>query len=701
MTSAPAGGDLFHTLLLVLGFAAFGAWVMRVQHHAEQNPVQLVGKSVIAATALIIGIGVLRMSSIARFVPAGESFAPEGITTVILCAFLGIIAGATAMLLFSIHTELIFVKRRRATRRNYLTLLFLNAAYIALYAIFWMEGHPHAVPLAIVAFLLVPAMVVNAFRFSWILVLTRKEKLANLVLCFFGAVFFIILSVDSAVFSGWPSGDDTFKMVLNAFHPAVDALFSTVCLFGAISMSVGFTSTLLHLPTAKEFDRKKAEISSLHNMSRLVTEVFDIDELLSTTTHLAMEITEGDGAWIELPSRSAQRPEEAGDAFAVPFPEKRSLRGITEERLGRYRQSGGAPLIGLVAETGKAVNIQDVQRDRRLATSTDTPESGSLALLPLRSHGGMVGLLGVYKKTPYEFDKDVMHVLSAFADLVSIALENSRLIAESLTRERFKQELLVARQMQRSLLPSLLPLSATYDIAAESIPAYEVGGDYFDAMRVDGRHLGITIGDVSGKGVSAALYMAQVKGIFQSVTGESTSTRDLLARMNATLCKTMDRKSFISLLYAVLDIETGILRFSRAGHCPLLYISAGSSQYLRPDGMGLGLDPTDRFAASIDEEEIRMRSGDLVILFTDGVTEARDAGGEEYQYDRLARVAEAHADQSPGAVIRAIARSVQEFTQGGEAIDDMTLLALRWNGSGETGEGDTETLLDQEEHQHE
>jgi serine phosphatase RsbU (regulator of sigma subunit) len=255
--------------------------------------------------------------------------------------------------------------------------------------------------------------------------------------------------------------------------------------------------------------------------------------------------------------------------------------------------------------------------------------------------------------------------------------------------------------MQHSLLPSLLPLSSTYDIAAESLPAYEVGGDYFDAMRLDDRHLGITIGDVSGKGVSAALYMAQVKGIFQSVSGEGTSTRELLARMNATLCKTLDRRSFISLLYAVLDIETGHLRFSRAGHCPLLYISGASSHFLRPDGMGLGLDHTDKFAASIEEEEIALRSGDLIILFTDGVTEARNEDGEEFQYERLARVAEMHAGEAPQDLIRAIIRSVQEFTRESEALDDMTLLALKWNGPDAGGNAAQEILLYQEERHHE
>ena len=702
LTASPAGADAVHTILLLIGFSALGGYITRVQSKAEQSPVQLIGKAVISAAALVISIGLIRMSSVTNFVPSDQNLLPDGVATLIVSAITGMAAGGMALLLFSIFSELIFLKRRRATRRNYIALLSLLALYVILYTMLWLQGRPHGVALVPIAILLVPVMIVNAFRFSWILVLTRKEKLVNLLLCFFGAIFFILLAVDSAVFTGWPNADDTYKSLLNAYHPSVDALFSLMALFGALYMGTGFTSTLLHLPTAKEFDRKKAEISSLQNMSRLVTEVFDLGDLLSTTTHLAMEITEGDGAWIELLSRPTSTADPEGEAAARgSFPVRTSLRSITDEQLASWQVSGGGALSSLVRESGKPVIIQDMQRDRRLLFPSVSSQSGSLAVLPLQSHGGLAGVLGVHKRRPYEFDKDVMHVLAAFADLVSIALENSRLIAESLTRERFKQEMQVARLMQHSLLPSLLPISSTYDIAAESLPAYEVGGDYFDAMRLDDRHLGITIGDVSGKGVSAALYMAQVKGIFQSVSGEGTSTRELLSRMNATLCKTLDRRSFISLLYAVLDIETGHLRFSRAGHCPLLYISGASSRFLRPDGMGLGLDHSEKFAASIEEEEIALRNGDLIILFTDGVTEARNEDGEEFQYERLAHVAETHAGKAPQELIRAIMRSVQEFTRESEALDDMTLLVLKWNGPDADSNEAQEILLHQEERHHE
>ncbi|MBI5646988.1 MAG: SpoIIE family protein phosphatase [Ignavibacteriae bacterium] len=687
LVRSSAGGDLFHGLLLLAGAGTFAvAWTRR-QRDGEPNPVQMIGSTVITATVLLVTLGLFRIGSMISFENMDGRLVPDGITSVIVTLIMGIASGIASILLLFTFTELIFIKRRRNTRRNYLVMLGFFAAYALVFSILSIRQEEGGATYIFVSFGLVLMMVVNSFRFSWILVLTRREKLANLGLSFFGFVFFIILAVDASVFDLSAADSDVYKSALAYFHPVMDAFFSTTMLFGAIYMGLGFASTLMHLPTAKEFDRKKAEISSFQNMSRLVTEVFDLDDLLSTSTQLALDITEGGSAWIELFPAEVYRdtPERPADREAAlertPLPTTVSLRNMSEEQRNALRLSDGRPLHALVLETGKGVTIHDLQRDRRIDHTGAAVPAGTLALLPLHAYGGIVGLLAIHKKTAYEFDKDLLQGASAFADLVSVALENSRLIAESLSRERFKQELLLARQMQRSLLPSLLPIAETYDVYAESIPAFEVGGDYYDMVALDERQLGITIGDVSGKGVSAALYMAQVKGIFQSMSGDMTSTRALLRRMNDTLCRTMDRKSFISLLYAVLDIQSGSVRFSRAGHCPLLYISGGSSRYLRPNGMGLGLDPTERFADSIEEEGLVLAPGDVIVLFTDGVTEARDKNGEEFHFERLADIAEKHAGESARSIGEAIIDAVRRFTGNGEALDDLTLLVLRWNGT--------------------
>ncbi len=677
LTSTRPAGDIAHIFLLAAGLfcVGFAAWEYFRRH--ERNPVQLLGTAVMAATILLVALGLIRLGDLAAFRIEGGMPAPDGIMTVIVSALLAYLGGTLSLILLAIFTQLIFIKRRRYTKRNFTAFLSIEAFYIMLFTLQPAAAEEGHWTILLTSLLLVSAMLVNGFRFSWILVLTRREKIANLVLSFFGVVFFTMLTIDGAVFTFSPSVGAMYKAALGLIHPALDALFSTVCLFASIYMGIGFSSTLLHLPTAREFDRKKAEISSFRNMSKLVTEVFDMDDLLSTAAHLATEISEGDGAWIEL-QPSAIPSRNTGLRRAVEEQAQRlAQRKMTPEQHKSLALADGRPISSLVLETGKAVTVQDLQRDRRFMQQ---PLTGSLAVLPLRVQSGIAGFLGVHKKNPYDIDKDLVTVLSAFSDLVSIALENSRLISESIIRERFSQELDVARTMQHSLLPALLPTRGSYDIYARSLPAWEVGGDYYDVTHPDSGRMGIIIGDVSGKGVSAALYMAQVKGIFQSITADMSSPRGLLDRMNATLCRTLDKKSFISLLYALLDLQSGKLAFARAGHCPLLYINGDGFRYFRPDGMGLGLDASERFQESIKEEAIQMTPGDIVIMYTDGVTEARDASGEEFGASRLAESALSHRDESAKQILDAIFENVAEHTGRGDSEDDMTLLVLRWNG---------------------
>ncbi len=689
-TFGKTGADPIHTFLVAAGFGLFIYASVRSYEWGALNPVQLIGRIVIMATAFLFLLGLVRLSSTPEFSIGGGSISASSPVTVLVSLLCGIGGGILSIRMFLALTELIFVKRRRVTKRNFVALLGVAGGFMLTDYLFnpMGLGKNETDWVATVFFLLLLVlMILNSFRFSWILVLTRREKLINLLLSSFGFVFFLILSIDAAIITHEPSDGGFLQQALMYYHPLVHSLVASVFLFACLYMGIGSASTLLHLPTAKEFDKKKLEISSLQNMSSLVTQVFDFDELVATTTHLAIEVSEGGAAWLELVS-----DENAASAI-IPH----SARNITPEEILSLHFGDGSPLQEIVVTSGKQVVVQDFANDRRVRVEATHHRFGSLVLLPLKSHDRVIGLLGITKQNPYEFDKDVLNVLNAFADMVAIALENSRLITESIQQERFNQELKVARQMQRSLLPTLLPIADTYEISATSIPAMEVGGDYYDVIQLDDDYIGLTIGDVSGKGVSAALYMAQVKGIFQTLTRNSRSTREILSSMNQTLSGSLDRKSFISLLYAVLNIRTGELTFARAGHCPLLYISDGSSQYLQPKGMGLGLDRTERFSQSIEEETIQLANGDLIVLYTDGVTEAKDEHGEEFHYQRLASLVERLKDSNTDDIMNTIIQTVRRYTNAREAEDDMTLLVLRWKGAVHESRRST-TIIEQSEY---
>ncbi|MCB2205563.1 SpoIIE family protein phosphatase [bacterium] len=681
-------GDIFHTFLVLIMLLSLGYAYFRLSSDHENSAVQLIGRTVIAITIYLLIIGIVQLSAMTDFQSIRGVVQPASYSTLVVAAVISGIGAIASVIVFASLTRLIFVKRRQKTKRNFIILLVLGGLTI----IFEFLGSPNGVGLGgisalsgILLAITIMMMIVNAFRFSWILSLTRREKIINLLLSLVGFVFFIILSI-------YASGNEALNKSLLYYHPMLQQFVELCFIFGAIYMGIGFTSTLLHLPTAKEFDRKQVELSSLQNMSRLITQVFDFDELVATTTHLALEVSEGDAAWLELLSDEALTRPLAGNAKsgttgdAVRSREttilRNSLKNIDPESIAKLRRNDGSPLQSLAFETANPVLIQDFHGDRRVsAEARSLRDIGTLLIAPLSRHGEIIGLLCVTKRKAYEFDRDIMNVLYAFADMVSVALENSSLIRESIQKERMVRELQVAHEMQRSLLPQDLPSSPRFEIAAHSIPAYEVGGDYYDVLSFDDNRLGLLVGDVSGKGVSAALYMAQVKGIFQSLSGVSASTRDILIRMNGPLCNGMERKSFISLLYAVLHTEEGLLTFARAGHCPLLHVRDNRAAYLRPEGMALGLDPTPRFAESLEEETLRLAANDIVVMYSDGVTETRDRNDEEFEYQRLADCVLEHRDHSAQEILTSILERVQNFSGKQEADDDVTVLVLRWKNT--------------------
>lgn len=668
LSAKGSGADVLHFLLLAAGYTTFTIGFLQHRSPEESNPIRLITRLAAVTLSLAAGWILISLAGAVDFRSAGDALLPASKSASLFSIIAGIGAGLAAIVLFATSSELVFVKRRRSTRRNY--FLLVAGIAIALLLDLNSSGGMSLLPRGLYAgwmVLLVVAMLVNSFRFAWVLVLTRREKYLNLALS--GVTFILLLVILSAM--------NLLDGAAAYYHPLVASFARLVLVFCSIYMCIGFFSTLLHLPTAKEFDRRREEMSSLQTMSRLMTQVFDTEELLSTAAQTAGAMCQGAGAWIELDQRFDG---ETADGGAAPV--LRASADLPPALLPALRTTDGQTLQQIVIDSGKPIIIQDCPKDRRIPVEyREPPAFGSCALFPLTAHGRTIGLLGVAKKTTYEFDTDLQGVMSAFSDLVSVALENNRLISSSLRRERFEQELSVARTMQNSLLPSLFPLAATYDIAARSLPAYEVGGDYFDMVTVNDDRAGIAVGDVSGKGISAALYMAEMKGIFHSLSPHFDSPHDVLLRMNATLCRTMDRRCFISLLFALLNTRTGVLRYARAGHCPLLYISGGSARFLRPSGMGLGLDASPRFGESIVVEELLLQPGDLVVLFTDGVTEARNNRGEEFAEQRLADAVLACGNASADAVIGAVLDAVHGHSGNAEAADDRTVLALRWHGA--------------------
>lgn len=245
--------------------------------------------------------------------------------------------------------------------------------------------------------------------------------------------------------------------------------------------------------------------------------------------------------------------------------------------------------------------------------------------------------------------------------------------------ERIKQELQIARIVQKSFLPGKMPLSNGFEFAAICKPAYETGGDYYDFIEIEDNQLAITIGDVSGKGIEAAFYMTFTKGVLHALCTESKSTLEILSKINSLFIKNARKGTFISLIFGIIDLEKNSFKFSRGGHNPLLHFCAESGRVreYKPSGIGLGMAGDEIFRKYISETNIQLKEGDLIILYTDGVVEATNGSGKFYGEQRLHSIIKRNSRLSADDIMAAITKDLDEFGEGSGLHDDMTAIVIK------------------------
>jgi sigma-B regulation protein RsbU (phosphoserine phosphatase) len=246
-------------------------------------------------------------------------------------------------------------------------------------------------------------------------------------------------------------------------------------------------------------------------------------------------------------------------------------------------------------------------------------------------------------------------------------------------RERMAKELEIARRVQMSLLPKVNPVVPGYDIAGVCLPALEVGGDYYDFVMLGGRKIGIAIGDVSGKGVPAAIYMTLTKGILQSHAEDNISPKVVLSKVNSLMYKTIERNSFVSMFYAILDVQQMSIRFARAGQCPVIVAqrSGEEGKFLTPKGMALGLENGRIFDSVLEEQELDLQSGEVLVFYTDGFTEAMAPSGDEFGEQRLVDSIARHRSKPAHNMILGICGDVQRHIAERPQHDDMTMVVVK------------------------
>lgn len=495
-------------------------------------------------------------------------------------------------------------------------------------------------------------IVKTSLKISWIAFISKKEKVLLL-----GLTLIILTLLALNIANG--GENTTHYKVVNAFSPAVNVFHELVVIYGLVYFSILFFTTLFHLPTAEAFDRKSKEISSLQYFSRLITQVLDFNELLETIADMAVKVCYADAGWIVLVE---------GDKRKILA--AKNIANADAEILTSHILSQPTSLIQ------KNENmIYEIENERNLPILSEN--ISSLAVSILKMHEEVKGYLFAARKTNLPFDDDDKNALGTLADYASVAVDNANLLKESIEIERLEKELDVAREIQKKILPSKNPEYDGLEISTAFIPAFEVGGDYYDLFELGNNKLAFIIADVSGKGITAAFVMAEIKGIFESLAKTSLLPQEILTNANQILKRTLNKKNFVSAAYGILDLNENVLTVARAGHCPILVVRDNSAINLKSSGLALGLNFTSYFDQTLEEIKFNLKSQDVLVLYTDGITEAKNASLEDFGEENFKNILIKNCKLSADEIINEIIKSVTLFSQNTTQYDDITLVIFK------------------------
>ncbi len=335
-------------------------------------------------------------------------------------------------------------------------------------------------------------------------------------------------------------------------------------------------------------------------------------------------------------------------------------------------------VIDEVVANGKSVLTSDAQADPRFAGGTVMLQGvRSVLAVPLGVGSNVFGI--IYADSPLaegRFTEDHLKVSTTLASVAAIRVENARLTEEQMERERLEREQQVASEIQQRFLPATAPIVTGYELQGISFPCYEIGGDYYDFIQREDGRLVVALGDVSGKGTAAALLMSSLHAAVHAQADIHDSLVKTISAVNRYLVDSIPANRFVTLFYAELDPQNGTLSFLNAGHNPPLIVhTGGTMEQLASGGLPLGIMTN----ADFREGRTKLYPGDVLVIYSDGVSEATNPSGEEFGPTRLYEVVARNLEASAGGIRDRIESALTKFCQGTPAADDITLVIVKRN----------------------
>jgi sigma-B regulation protein RsbU (phosphoserine phosphatase) len=412
----------------------------------------------------------------------------------------------------------------------------------------------------------------------------------------------------------------------------------------------------------------EGKLRLLLEITRKISRSLNLEEVLAQVMDTLDSLLPYDAAGIYIIRRDPHLSE-GGTASLVFHAE--AVRGYDIEELMELRLRLGQGLIGWVAQTGEAVVVHDVRNDARYVNARR--ETRSEVVAPIISNDSVIGVFDLESDDLNAYTEDDKQLLMLLASQVAIIVEKAMLHEQLVEKKRLEAQLEVARQVQLALLPERDPELDGFDLSGYNFSTEEVSGDYYDFVKPYDDQLGLVIADVSGKGVPASLLMAFLRASLRSAIHVGYAPNVAMAKVNYLLWESIEQHQFVTAFYGMLDATNRTLAFVNAGHNPLLVLNPDGPRFIERGGLPLGLFKDTRYY----EYYLPIDSGQILVLYTDGATEAQSPDGREYGRVRLVDAVRRSRDLRARQMIDYIYNDIFEWTGGRGSGDDVTFVIIK------------------------
>ncbi len=416
---------------------------------------------------------------------------------------------------------------------------------------------------------------------------------------------------------------------------------------------------------AKKTNRQTERDEQIYDLSTLVAGAFSLQEVLDKLAEAAVKITGVKACSIRLLDEGASELK------------MRSTYGLSEEYRNKGVVSKNDPVVK-AAFTGEAVVLDDMRVDGRVKYKEATIKEGLVSQLTVamkfRDKG--IGVLRLYSPEPKRFEEDNIALARAVASQCAVAITNARLYAKAIEGARIAEQMRLAGVIQRRMIPQKAPQVSGLDIAATYIPCFDVGGDFYDFLRISDSCISVAIADVIGKGIPAAIMTSSFRGALRAYADCENSKNvieRIINKLNKTACRECRDGEFVSLFYATVDIEDKTLTYCNCGHERTVLIRDGQITELDKGGLVLGIESQTEYEIGT----LELKEGDCLLFYTDGLTDAANFEGQLWGRENFLKTAKKFVAESAEQMIKNILGYRRRFVGLASQIDDTSIIAIK------------------------